>query len=48
MVRKLKGFLPINLSIPKRESFDAEGISFGGEKKSIAASLKEKLAGGFS
>ena len=37
-VRKSKGFLPMNLSNPKGESFEAKGI----------AGLKEKLASGFS
>ena len=30
MVRKSKGFLPMNLSNPKGESFDAKGIGCGG------------------
>ena len=44
-VRKSKGFLPMNLSNPKRESFDTKGIEGG---RSKVASLKENLAGGVS
>ena len=47
LVRKSKGFLPMNLSNPKGESFDAKGTDcVGGRSK--AAGLKEKLVGGFS
>ena len=48
LVRKSKGFLPMNLSNPKGESFDAKGIGCEGEERSITSGLKEKLAGGFS
>ena len=48
LVRKANGFLPMNLSNPKGESFDVEGIGCGGEGRSTAVGLKEKLAGGFS
>ena len=48
LVRKSKGFFPRNLSNPKGKSFNAEGISCGGEGKLIAASLKEKMVEGFS
>ena len=48
LVRKSNGFLPMNFSNPKRESFDAEGISCGERERSKVAGLKEKLAGGFS
>ena len=48
LVRKSKGFLPMNLSNPKRESFDAEGIGSGEGGRSKATSLKEKFTGGFS
>ena len=41
-VRKLKGFLPMNLPNPKGESFDAEGIE-GEGKRSKVVGLKEKL-----
>ena len=44
-VRRLKRFLPMNLSNPKGESFDAVGIE-GGRSKVIG--LKEKMVGGFS
>ena len=47
-VRKLKGFLPINLLNLRGESFDAERIDCGGEGRSTTAGLKEKLARGFS
>ena len=47
LVRKSGGFLPMNFSNPKGESFDAEGICFGGGRSKIAG-LKEKLGGGFS
>ena len=46
-VCKSKGFLPMNLSNPKGQSFDAEGIE-GEERRSKVACLKEKLVGGFS
>ena len=48
LICKSKGFLPRNLSNPKGDSFDAKGISCGGEERSTAVGLKEKLAGGFS
>ena len=48
LVRKSKGFLPMNLSNPKGESFNAEGIGCGGERRSTAVGLKEKLAEGYS
>ena len=58
LVHKSKGFLPINLSNPKGESFDVEEgkyLLFGhdrtdcvGRGRSKVVSLKEKLAGGFS
>ena len=48
LVRKSKGFLHMNLSNLKGKSFDAKGIDCGGEGRSTTASLKEKLAGGFS
>ena len=38
----------MNLSNPKGESFDVEGIDCGGEGRSIATGLKEKLVRGFS
>ena len=38
----------MNLSNPKGKSFDAEGIGCGGNGRSKAICLKEKLAGGFS
>ena len=38
----------MNLSNLKGESFDVEGIGCGGEGRSTATGLKEKLAGGFS
>ena len=44
-IRKSKGFLSMNLSNPKGESFDTEGIDKG---RSKVSGLKEKLAGGFS
>ena len=44
LVRKSKGFLLMNLYNPKGESFDAEGIDYGGEGRSKALGLKEKLA----
>ena len=43
-VRKLNGFLSMNLLNPKEESFDAEGIE--GERSKVPG-LKEKLAGRF-
>ena len=48
LVRKSKGFFPINLSNLKGESFDAVGISCVGGGRSKAIGLKEKLPGGFS
>ena len=48
LVRKSKGFLPMNLSIPKKEFSDAEGTGCIGEGRTKDAGLKEKLAGGFS
>ena len=48
LVRKSNGFLPMNLSNPKRESFDVEEIGCRGEGRSTTTSLKEKLGGGFS
>ena len=48
LVCKLKGFLPMNLSNPKGDPFNAEGIGCGGEERSKATGLKEKLAEGFS
>ena len=58
LVHKSKGFLPVNLSNPKGESFDVEErkyLLFGhdktscvGEGRSKAVGLKEKLVGGFS
>ena len=48
LVCKSKGFLHSNLSNPKGESFDAEGMGCIGEARSTAVGLKEKLAGGFS
>ena len=38
----------MNLSNPKEEFFDTEGIDCIGEARSTAAGLKEKLTGGFS
>ena len=38
----------MNLSNPKEEYCDVEGIGCGGEERSTVAGLKEKLAGGFS
>ena len=38
----------MNLSNPKEECFDEEGIGCGGEERSTVTGLKEKLAGGFS
>ena len=38
----------MNLSNPKEEFSDAKGTDCLGERRSKAASLKEKLAGGFS
>ena len=43
LIRKSRGFLPLNLSNPKGESFDIEGIGCGGEGRSTAVCLKEKL-----
>ena len=48
LIRKSKGFLPMNLSNPKEEFSNAEGTSCIGEMRSKAKGLKEKLAGGFS
>ena len=48
LVCKSKGFLPMNLSNPKGESFDAEGIGCGKERRSKVTYLKEKLVKGFS
>ena len=48
MVCKSKRFLPMNLSNPKEEFFDIEGIGCIGEARLRAAGLKEKLVGGFS
>ena len=48
LVRKSKRFLPMNLSNPKEEFSNLEGIDCIGEGRSKAAGLKEKLAGGFS
>ena len=42
-VLKSKGFLPMNLSNPKGESFDAEGIDCGGGRRSKVVGLKEKI-----
>ena len=47
LVRKSKGFLHMNLSNAKGESFDVEGISCG-EARSTVVGFKEKLVGGFS
>ena len=41
-VRKSKGFLPMSLSNPKGESFDAKRINFGGGGRSKAAGLKKR------
>ena len=38
----------MNLSNPKGESFDVEGIGCGGEGRSTVVGLKEKIAGDFS
>ena len=48
LARKSKGFLLMNLSNPKGESFDAKGIGYVGGERSKSADLKEKLARGFS
>ena len=48
LVRKSKGFLPMNLSNPKGESFDAKGIRCVGGEKSKSVGLKEKWARDFS
>ena len=47
-VCRLKGFIPLNLSNPKGETFDVEVIGCGGEGRLKVAGLKEKLVGGFS
>ena len=41
---KSRRFLPMNLSNPKGESFDAKRIGYGGGGISKATGLKEKLA----
>ena len=41
-VCKSKGFLPMSLSNPKGESFDAKRINCGGGGRSKVAGLKEK------
>ena len=48
LVFKSRGFLPMNISNPKGESFDAKRIVFEGGGISKATGLKEKLVGGFS
>ena len=48
LVSKSKGFLPMNLSNPKGESFDVEVISCVGGREIKSRNLKEKLARGFS
>ena len=48
LVCKSKGFLPMNLSNPKGESFDIIGISGVGGGRSKSAGLKDKFVGGFS
>ena len=48
LVRKSNGFLPMNLSNPKEDFSDAEGINCIGERRSKAVVLKQKLAEGFS
>ena len=48
MLCKSNGFLHMNLSILKGESFDVEGIGCVGGGRSKAVGLKEKLVGGFS
>ena len=48
LVHKSNGFLLMDLSNPKGESFDTEGIGCRGEGRSKVVGLKEKLAGGFS
>ena len=45
LVHRSKGFLPMNLSNPKGESFDVEGVKEG---RSKVVGLKEKLEEGFS
>ena len=48
LVYKSKGFLTMNISNPKGESFDAKGTDCRGGGRSKVAGLKEKLVGGFS
>ena len=48
LVRKSKGFLPINISNPKEEFSDTQGTVCIGEAKSTTIGLKEKLVGVFS
>ena len=48
LVSRSKEFLPMNLSNPKLESFDAEGIDCVRGGRSKVAGLKEKLARDFS
>ena len=48
LVHKSKGFLHRYLSNSIGESFNVEGIGCRGGGRSKAASLKEKLVGGFS
>ena len=43
LVNKSKGFLPMNLSNPKGESFDAEGIGCVGGREIKSRSLKKKI-----
>ena len=47
LVRKSNGFLPMNFSNPKGESFDAEGIGCGKRGRLKVVGLKEKLTGAF-
>ena len=42
LVRKSNGFIPMNLSNPKEELSDAEGIDCIGQRRSKAVVLKEK------
>ena len=48
LVCKSNGFLPINLSNPKEDFFNTKGIGCGGDGRSIAVGLEEKLVEGFS